>query len=571
MVEAPSTPVAEAYKRWSGTAAFDAIVIGSGIGGLSSAALLAKYGKKRVLVLERHYAVGGFTHVFRRPGYEWDVGVHYLGDLEPGGFLRSLFDDLSQEKLEWADMGPVYDRAVIGEEIFDFPKGKEELEAALLKRFPGERAAIARYFELVERATKSTRLYFMDKSLPSFLSLVLGPFLRWRFLRDADKTLSEVLDGLTENKLLKAILSTQCGDYGLPPCQGSFAIHAMVANHYLEGGYYPIGGAARIAETIIPQIEAAGGRVLSRAEVGQIVVENGRAVGVQMAADGRVIRAPLVISDAGVANTFGRLLPAPVAERYGLLERLKQTRPSGAHLCLYIGLKATASELGLPKYNFWIYPDADIDRLFAEGLNNPDEACRAAYISFPAAKDPDFENRCPGRATIDVIGFVSYDAFARWDETQWKKRPPEYEALKEQLAAKLLDMLYKHVPQLRGKIDVYELSTPLTTRHFANQPHGEIYGIDHTPSRFRQRWLRPQTAVPGLYLTGQDIASCGVAGALIGGVLTASTILRTNLIATIIKSARERARSVDQAARQPVASGKIAEEPASVSSSRNER
>ena len=511
MVETSSKPVAESYKRWSGTDAFDAIVIGSGIGGLSAAALLAKYGKRRVLVLERHYAVGGFTHVFRRPGYEWDVGVHYLGDLEPGGFLRSLFDDLSEETLEWADMGPVYDRSVIGEEVFDFPKGKEQLIAALVDRFPGEQAAIEGYFQLVERVAKSTRLFFMDKSLPSFVSLVLGPFLRRRFLRDADRTLGEVLDGLTANKLLKAVLSTQCGDYGLPPCEASFAIHAMVANHYLEGGYYPIGGAARIAETIIPVIEAAGGRVLSRADVGQIVVENGRAIGVQMAADGRVIRAPLVISDAGVANTFGRLLPPAIAERHGLSERLKMTRPSGAHLCLYLGLKATASELGLPKYNFWIYPDADIDRMFAEGLESPESACRAAYISFPAAKDPDFENRCPGRTTIDVIGFVSYDAFARWEESQWKKRPADYEALKERLSAKLLDILYKYVPQVRGKIDVYELSTPLTTRHFANQPHGEIYGIDHTPSRFRQRWLRPQTPIPGLFLTGQDIASCGVA------------------------------------------------------------
>lgn len=195
-------------------------------------------------MLERHYAVGGFTHVFRRPGYEWDVGVHYLGDLEPGGFLRSLFDDLSEETLEWADMGPVYDRSVIGEEVFDFPKGKEQLIAALVDRFPGEQAAIEGYFQLVERVAKSTRLFFMDKSLPSFVSLVLGPFLRRRFLRDADRTLGEVLDGLTANKLLKAVLSTQCGDYGLPPCEASFAIHAMVANHYLEGGYYPIGGAA---------------------------------------------------------------------------------------------------------------------------------------------------------------------------------------------------------------------------------------------------------------------------------------------------------------------------------------
>ena len=167
----------------------------------------------------------------------------------------------------------------------------------------------------------------------------------------------------------------------------------------------------------------------------------------------------------------------------------------------------------MPKHNLWIYPDEEIDRCYAEGLKDPEAACLSAYLSFPSAKDPDFVERCPGRATIDVITFVSYDAFSRWEESQWKKRPAEYELLKERLATKMLEMLYLHVPQVRGKVDVCELSTPLSTRHFANQPHGEIYGIDHTPGRFRQKWLRPQTSIRGLFLTGQDIATCGVAGA----------------------------------------------------------
>ena len=185
---------------------FDAIVVGSGIGGLAAAALLAKYGKKRVLVLERHYAIGGFTHTFHRPGYEWDVGVHYLGDLQPGGLLRSVFDEVSDAKLEWADMGPVYDRVIIGDETFDFPKGEDQLKAALVGRFPDEAAAIERYFELVRRVQSCLPRYFLEKALPSFVSMLLGPFLRWPFLRYSDKTLRDVLEGLTQNKKLRAVL-----------------------------------------------------------------------------------------------------------------------------------------------------------------------------------------------------------------------------------------------------------------------------------------------------------------------------------------------------------------------------
>jgi all-trans-retinol 13,14-reductase len=290
---------------------------------------------------------------------------------------------------------------------------------------------------------------------------------------------------------------------------------------------------------------------LSRAEVTEIVVEKGRAVGVRMAADGRVLRAPVVISDAGVANTFGRLLPAAVSQKYGLARRLTSARPSGAHLCLYIGLAATAAELDLPKHNIWIYPDEEIDRCYADGLKEPDAACLSAYISFPSAKDPDFTNRCPGRATIDVITFVSYEAFARWEESHWKKRPAEYEQLKERLTTTMLEMLYRHVPQVRGKVDVCELSTPLTTRHFADHPHGEIYGVDHTPSRFRQKWLRPQTPIRGLFLTGQDIATCGVAGALFGGVLAASAVLRRNLLSTIAESAKASEKSAAEPMESP--------------------
>ena len=86
------------------------------------------------------------------------------------------------------------------------------------------------------------------------------------------------------------------------------------------------------------------------------------------------------------------------------------------------------------------------------------------------------------------------------------------------------------MPGLRGRIRHAELSTPLSTAHFAGYPSGEIYGLNHTPARFRERWLKPRTPVKGLYLTGQDISSCGVAGAMVGGVLTASVVLGRNLM-----------------------------------------
>ena len=535
-----SRRTAQPYKRHPVTEEYDAIVIGSGIGGLASAAMLAKHGGRKVLVLERHYTPGGYTHVFRRPGYDWDVGVHYIGGMEPGTTLRRMFDDISDGQIQWADMGEVYDRVIIDGDRYDLPKGRRNLRDFLVSRFPAEESAIDQYFDAVRSAVSSSLQFNAAKTLPGPVAAVAGPLMRRNFLRWSDRTTREVLEELTDDQRLIGVLTAQFGDYGLPPAQSSFAMHALVASHYFRGGYYPVGGSAVIAESIIPVIERAGGTVLINAEVAQIVVEGGRAVGIEMASDGHVIRAPIVISDAGVVNTFARLVPPDVAAETGLVDKLAKVTPSIAHLCLYLGFEETAEALDLPKYNLWIYPDEDHDRTFANSIDNPDADLPMVYVSFPAAKDPDFERRHPGHAAVDVISAAPYEWFEAWEGSRWKHRDAEYNAFKEDLAERMLEVLYQQMPQLRGKVAFHEISTPLTTQHFAGYERGELYGIDHTPQRFRQDFLKPTTPIPGLYLTGQDIVSCGVAGAMFGGVLTATTLMRTSLLPGMVGAAGKR-------------------------------
>jgi len=516
---------------------WDAIVIGSGLGGLATAALLARHRGQRVLVLERHYTAGGFTHTFTRPGYEWDVGVHYVGDVHrPGTLLRRLFDHLTDGELAWEDLGEVYDRIVIGEEtpdVYDFVRGREAWRARMHEYFPAERDAIDRYIEHVRATTRTTRRYFLEKALPPSLALIGGPLLRRPALREARRTVRDVLGDLTRNPRLAGVLAGQYGDYGLPPGQASWLMHALLVGHYFAGGAYPVGGASRIAATILPGIERAGGAVITSAEVEQILVEDGRAVGVRLAG-GEEVRARAVISDAGVAITYGRLLDPDARQRAGVAARLPGAPPSVAHLSLYVGLKRTARELGLERPNQWIYPHHDHDRNIARYLADPDAPLPVAYLSFPSAKDPDFERRHPGRATIEVIGLAPYAWFARWQDSPWKKRGDDYESFKQRLADRLLEALVRRVPSVATAIDHAELSTPLTTRHFAGHPDGEIYGLSHTPARFEARDLRVHTPVRGLYLTGADVCTAGVGGALMGGVLAATAIARRNVLGTVL-------------------------------------
>ena len=525
------------YKQFHDNRPFDAIVIGSGIGGLGTAALLAKASKRRVLVLERHYTAGGLTHTFHRPGFEWDVGVHYVGQVhKPGSPAHALFEYLAEGRLAWNAMPEVYDRVNIDGLRFNYVSGRDHLRDALVQAFPREQDVIDRYFNAIQQCLRCLPFYFVEKSLPRFLSSMFGRGLRAPFLRFARRTTAEVLDSLGASRELRSVLTAQWGDYGLPPGQSSFGMHAVIAEHYVDGGAYPIGGASQIAASVLPTIERAGGVVAVSAEVDRILVEGDRAVGVRMS-DGREFRAKLIVSDAGIRTTLDRLIGdgAPEAVR-SVAARIRRLPAASGHLCLYVGATFPTAAPKLDAANQWIHPSVDFDRNLS-GFNADLEApFPFLYISFPSAKDPSFATRYPNRHTIELVTAVSYEHFSRWAGSDWKRRPDAYEAIKNRLGERLLCQLYRYVPTVAGMVTHWELSTPLSTQHFASAPHGEMYGLAHTPMRFESRDLGPRTPIRNLFLTGQDVGTCGVMGALSGALATASTILRRNMFGEVLKA-----------------------------------
>lgn len=517
---------------------YDTIIVGSGLGGLTTALLLAERGHK-VLVLERHWVLGGFTHVFKRKGYEWDVGVHYVGEVHrTNSMLRQLFDYLTGAELQWASMGEVYDNIRFGDELFPFRAGTEAFREGLKEQFETRAAAkaIDTYVDTVRDAVVASRNFFVEKALGPVASFVAGGFLRRKYLNFARQTTWDVLRSMTDDPKLIGVLTGQYGDYGLPPRQSSFAMHATLVKHYFAGGSYPVGGSAEIADTMVPRIEAHGGELYTNAEVSELLFEGGKTVGVKMA-DGREIRANAVVSNAGVLNTFNRLLPASERKKVEFGGELANLKPSVAHASLYIGLDQTAEELDLPRANDWIYPAGgyDHDANIEAFMKDPDAPLPVAYVSFPSAKDPTFSKRHPGKATIEVVTLMPYEQVAKWSSSPWKKRGDDYDAFKEKVAQRLLAQLFHVHPQTKKAVDYYELSTPLSTAHFTAYQHGEIYGVTHDPKRFEQRFLKPKTPVAGLYLTGQDICTCGVGGALVSGFLTASTLTKENLVQKVLK------------------------------------
>jgi all-trans-retinol 13,14-reductase len=530
----PSTlRIGRRYRPGRLAPAYDALIIGSGIGGLTTAALLSELGWK-VCVLEQHYTAGGYTHSYARSGYEWDVGVHYIGDVGRKTRTRRLFDFLSGGQLEWAPMDEEYDRFYIGDKVFCARAGKKEFRDNLVAQFPAEEAAIDRYMQLLAEVGGASSILGLERLLKPWQRALAAPYRKWKTPAFIYQNTYEVLSGLTADPDLIATLCGQWGDMGLPPKQSAFLVHAMIARHYLYGGFYPVGGSWRMADTIIPKIQAGGGEVFTYARVKRILVEGDVVRGVEME-DGHRIECPCVVSSAGIDNTFNVLLPREVVGRSGYSDALKRVRPSIGHLGVYIGLQATAEELGLPRTNFWIYPSNDYDAAVEAFLHNPEAPYPVVYVSFPSAKDPDYLNRHPGTATIEIVAPAPYEWFEKWQGTTWGKRGEDYEQFKAQLGERLMRHLYDKLPQLEGRVDYYEVSTPLSTEWFSAYRRGELYGLDHTPERLQQDWLGPRTRIPGLWLTGQDTLTCGVTGAMMAGLLTTTAIVGARRMSPLMK------------------------------------
>lgn len=512
------------FRKKKADTHYDVIIIGSGIGGLCNAALLSKLGKK-VCVLEQHYTAGGYTHAYEREGYEWDVGVHYIGEVhKPWSMIRRVFDVITDGELEWAPMDELYDHVVIGEKSYHYYAGREEFKQEMKFHFPDEGEAIDTYVEMLSKVSSLVPRFFAGQAMPQMVGGLYNK-VREKILPDYFfQTTYDVLSTLTDNQKLISVLTAQWGDYGLPPKKASFMMHAMVAKHYITGGNYPVGGAARIAETIIPVIQQSGGEVFTYAGVEEILIKDNTAVGVRLA-KGEEITADAIVSCAGLVPTFDKLVPREIVRKHGYDALLDNVEVSSSHLCVYAGFKGNAETLGIPKKNFWIYPDYDHDKNVEDFNSSLDAEMPLVYISFPSAKDPTWDERYPDKSTAEIVAPCKPEWFEKWQGTTWNKRGEDYQQLKQELTDRLLETLYKQMPQLRDALDFVELSTPLSTQWFQWNQEGEIYGIEHTVERFQQSWIHPKTKIKNLYLTGSDVVTAGVGGALMGGVMTTAAML----------------------------------------------
>lgn len=500
---------------------WDAIVIGSGIGGLTAAAALARR-QKRVLVLEQHKVAGGLTQTFSRHGWEFAPGVHYIGGVgpQPGpeGQFGRLLAWLTEGALQFEASSNPYDIVHLPGFQFGIAHPESAFRSALHQRFPEQTAVINHWFNACVAARGTANTLFALHSLPSWLGWGLR---MWQGASDqhwASHTLAQELDRIEDAKL-RAVLGARWLDYGAPPDHAPFAEHALVTGAYNGGSYYPVGGAGRFAETLIPAIESAGGEVRTGADVKRILTLDGHVCGVgfdHLGTHGQA-QSRHVISAMGVINTVACLEPA-VAPQWQ--ETIRALAPGLACVSLFIGLKGDIANAGATSANHWIFESDLIGRLW---LNPAQEDAPGIFVSFPSQKHSGRTNS-PPKPTAEVVAIVDSAAFAPWLALPESDRPPDYLALKRIVAKRLLAQFMRHFPALAPMVRFHELSTPLTQRRFVRSPNGAMYGVEMTAARLGSPALHVKTPVPGLLLAGQDVTSPGVPGAFMGGLMAAASL-----------------------------------------------
>jgi phytoene dehydrogenase-like protein len=205
---------------------------------------------------------------------------------------------------------------------------------------------------------------------------------------------------------------------------------------------------------------------------------------------------------------------------FSFSEELK-TPPAGFEVVeLFLGLRGDPRGIGFQGENHWIFSSYDHDRTYAQRDKLLDGRADMAYLSFPSLKDPN-----ANRHTAEIIAPLSYRSLQGYRDGSWRRRGPDYDAIKRQIVEALLDLVEQHHPGFRDLVEFSELGTPLTFEHFTAAPSGAIYGYPGTPEKYRKQWLSVNTPVRNLYLTGSDVSVLGIMGALMGGVMTASRLL----------------------------------------------
>ena len=520
---------------------FDTIIIGSGVGGLSTAICLARAGQK-VLVLEQHYVPGGWAHSFTLNGQRFSPGVHYVGLIDEGQTTNEMYRGLgiANDIVFFRMNKSAYEHCLINGEKFDVPAGIENWNKTLATRFPEEAKNIKEYLTLIQNV--SLELQLIPK-LEGFWQKITLPFRTKHFGKFALFSLKKVIGWHIKNPLLKSVLNIQCGDHGLSPKRACFPVHCSVMSHYFEGGFYPMGGGGGIVKAMTNGVRKHGGEIRVKQDVTKILIENKKAIGVQLK-NGQQILAKTIVSNADPSITYLNLIGKEHLSK-GLVKKLKKTKYSVTSLILFLTLDMDVTQFGIDSGNIWMMKDENDDANFDELMNGnitEGDSFPAVFISCTTMKDPvSFNGRYHN---FEVITYINYDSLPEFNGIE-DYHSEDYKIFKEKISAKLMNNLEKIIPGAKQNVVQIELGTPKTNEFYINSTNGNVYGTEKTLNQVGPFSYKNKSEIENLYLCGASTLSHGVAGSTQSGIVAAAGILNCKPEDLLIEDANQKIQIYD--------------------------
>ncbi len=470
-----------------------ALIIGSGIGGLSVSIFLSKLGY-RTTVIEKNARAGGLMRSYTRKGVECPVGIHYLGALDRGQVLRSIFDFLDvSRRISVERMGSdgVIDKYLYDDFTFDLPPGLDAFEENLLAEFPDEQEQIRAYMHMLTLSCRQLRTL-------EFIASDQGSF---QFLEQM-KPLGAILAGMNCSPRLKSVLAVPSSWLGVPLDRSPAIYHNMSMSSYLESSWRLTGSGSDMADAFTESLSRAGGEIIRGDGAEEILVDSGAVKGVRLTS-GRVLNAPLVVGAIHPKKVL-EMLPPRGAIRPVYKNRILKLNNTHGIVSVHATIDASVHS-EIPHNLFRI--KADRNGIITNTL----------FIQVR-------KSGRPGKNLLSVLTSGNDERWRPWEDTVTGRRGEDYREAKEREGERIL----RETEPILGKLheaELLDVFTPLTVRDWVGSPDGSAYGVLHSTDQLQSTALLNRCLLEGLYFAGQSVLSPGILGTLLGSLTTIKTIV----------------------------------------------
>lgn len=492
---------------------YDILVIGSGLGGLVSALILAKEGFK-VCVLEKNNQYGGNLQTFSRDKLIFDTGVHYLGGLSKGQNLNQYFsyleimDDLEIKKMD----EDAFDRITFEDDTTEYPhaQGYENFVKQLSEFFPNEKENIENYCEEIQYVCSQFPRYNVignDNYDREILHLNTKRFI----------------ESITSDKKLQSVLLGSNFLYAGDSENAPFYVHALTVNSYIQSAYKCVRGGSQISKLLIRKLRQYGAEVHKHSEVSEMIFKDDLLDTVKTKS-GKEYHAKKFISNIEIRSTIQLIGEERLKKSF--LNRVMSWEPAPSCFSVYFVLKPHT----IQAFNYNIYHHSSTEHVWST-YRYTTEAWPETYMlsSTPSKLYPEFAE------SLTAISYMNFDEVEAWKNTvntvaDEHERGKQYEKFKQEKAEKMIDALEKKIPDLRHAIKKVYTSSPLSYRDYIGSFEGNMYGYMKSSENPLKTMVSPRTKINNLFLTGQSVNMHGILGVTIGAFNTCAEILGKDLI-----------------------------------------